>query len=72
MFMILFDNLLKSLFLINSYFSREAEKMAVEDAKKKELVEVINQAESIVHDTESKMSEYADQLPKDEVQFMSN
>ncbi|PAV60664.1 hypothetical protein WR25_14422 [Diploscapter pachys] len=47
---------------------REAEKMAAEDAKKKELVEVINQAESIVHDTESKMSEYADQLPKDEME----
>ncbi|PAV59256.1 hypothetical protein WR25_09899 isoform A [Diploscapter pachys] len=47
---------------------REAEKMAAEDAKKRELVEVINQAESIVHDTESKMNEYADQLPKDEVE----
>lgn len=46
--------------------------MAAEDAKKKELVEVINQAESIVHDTESKMNEYADQLPKEEVQFTSN
>ncbi|KAK6758900.1 hypothetical protein RB195_016247 [Necator americanus] len=45
---------------------REAEKNAAEDAKKKELVEVLNQAESIIHDTESKMTEFADQLPKEE------
>ncbi|CAI4223371.1 unnamed protein product [Auanema sp. JU1783] len=45
---------------------REAEKNAAEDAKKKELVEVLNQAEGIIHDTESKMTEFADQLPKEE------
>uniref|UniRef100_A0A0N4WIR2 Stress-70 protein, mitochondrial n=1 Tax=Haemonchus placei TaxID=6290 RepID=A0A0N4WIR2_HAEPC len=45
---------------------REAEKNAAEDAKKKEMVEVLNQAESIIHDTESKMTEFADQLPKEE------
>lgn len=45
---------------------REAEKNAAEDARRKEMVEVINQAESIIHDTESKMTEFADQLPKDE------
>ncbi|KAK0409569.1 hypothetical protein QR680_004627 [Steinernema hermaphroditum] len=45
---------------------REAEKHAAEDAEKRELVDVINQAESIIHDTDSKMTEYADQLPKDE------
>lgn len=48
---------------------REAEKNAAEDAKKKELVEVLNQAEGIIHDTESKMTEFADQLPKEEVCF---
>ncbi|PIO65840.1 DnaK family protein [Teladorsagia circumcincta] len=45
---------------------REAERNAAEDAKKKEMVEVLNQAESIIHDTESKMTEFADQLPKEE------
>ncbi|CAJ0588443.1 unnamed protein product [Cylicocyclus nassatus] len=45
---------------------REAEKNAAEDAKRKEMVEVLNQAESIIHDTESKMTEFADQLPKEE------
>ncbi|KAK6043229.1 chaperone protein DnaK [Cooperia oncophora] len=45
---------------------REAERNAAEDAKKKEMVEVLNQAESIIHDTESKMAEFADQLPKEE------
>lgn len=47
---------------------RNAEKFAAEDKKKKELVEVINQAESIIHDTESKMEEFKDQLPADECQ----
>lgn len=45
---------------------KEAEKNAAEDAKKKEMVEVLNQADSIIFDTESKMNEFADQLPKDE------
>jgi len=45
---------------------REAEKHATEDAKKKERVEIINQAESIIHDTETKMTEFADQLPQAE------
>ncbi|EYC31691.1 hypothetical protein Y032_0003g1184 [Ancylostoma ceylanicum] len=45
---------------------KEAERNAAEDAKKKEMVEVLNQAESIIHDTESKMTEFADQLPKEE------
>ena len=31
------------------------------------MVEVVNQAEGIIHDTESKMDEYKDQLPADEV-----
>ena len=30
-------------------------------------MEAVNQAENIVHDTESKMEEFKDQLPADEV-----
>merc|ERR1712168_722465 len=39
---------------------------AEEDKKKKEIVEAVNQAEGIIHDTESKMEEYKDQLPSEE------
>jgi len=46
---------------------RDAEKHAAEDAEKKETVEAINQAESVLHDTEQKISEYQDQLNADEV-----
>jgi len=45
---------------------RNAEKHAEEDRRKKEIVESVNSAESIVHDTESKMDEFKDQLPSDE------
>nr|KAG5714247.1 hypothetical protein BaRGS_018464 [Batillaria attramentaria] len=45
---------------------KNAEAHAEEDKRKKELVEVINQADSIIHDTESKMEEYKDQLPQEE------
>ncbi|KAI6189702.1 Heat shock protein 70-F [Aphelenchoides bicaudatus] len=45
---------------------REAERHAAEDAEKKELIEAVNQAESVVHDTQSKLTEYADQLNADE------
>lgn len=31
------------------------------------MVEVVNQAEGIIHDTESKMEEFKNQLPEDEV-----
>lgn len=31
------------------------------------MVEVLNQADSIIHDTESKMDEFKDQLPADDV-----
>ncbi|VDM56063.1 unnamed protein product [Angiostrongylus costaricensis] len=51
---------------------REAERNAAEDAKKKEMVEVLNHAEGIIHDTESKMAEFADQLPKDECDALKN
>merc|ERR1712136_637691 len=45
---------------------KNAEKSAEEDRKKKEIVEAVNQAEGIIHDTESKMEEYKDQLPSEE------
>lgn len=45
---------------------KNAEQYAQQDKVKKERVEAINQAEGIVHDTEAKMEEYKDQLPKEE------
>lgn len=45
---------------------QNAERYAAEDKQKKERVEVVNQAEGIVHDTETKMEEYKDQLPSEE------
>ncbi len=45
---------------------RESEKFAENDKRKKELIEEINKAESIIHDTESKMDEFKSQLPQDE------
>lgn len=46
---------------------RNAEQYAEVDKKRRDLVESVNQAEGIVHDTESKINEYKDQLPSDEV-----
>ncbi|XP_061901319.1 stress-70 protein, mitochondrial [Entelurus aequoreus] len=45
---------------------KNAEKYAEEDRRKKERVEAVNMAEGIVHDTESKMEEFKEQLPADE------
>lgn len=45
---------------------RNAEKHAAEDKKKKDVVECVNQAEGIIHDTETKMEEFKDQLPSEE------
>ncbi|KAJ9596459.1 hypothetical protein L9F63_012498 [Diploptera punctata] len=45
---------------------RNAETYAAQDKVKKERVEAVNQAEGIIHDTESKMDEFKDQLPKEE------
>lgn len=45
---------------------KKAEQYAQEDKVKRERVEVVNQAEGIVHDTETKMEEFKDQLPKEE------
>jgi molecular chaperone DnaK len=46
---------------------RVTEKFSADDKKRCEMVEEVNRVESILHDTESKMEEYKDQLPSDEV-----
>lgn len=45
---------------------KNAEQFAQTDKVKKERVEAINQAEGIVHDTETKMDEFKSQLPQEE------
>ena len=50
---------------------RSAEKFSADDKKRRETVEEVNRVESILHDTESKMEEYKDQLPADEVSSRS-
>ncbi|KAL6118035.1 hspa9 [Pungitius sinensis] len=45
---------------------KNAEKYAEEDRRRKDRVEAVNMAEGIVHDTESKMEEFKEQLPADE------
>merc|ERR1711993_64271 len=49
---------------------REGEKHAAEDLERKERIEAVNQAEGVLHDTESKMEEYKDQLPAEDVTKM--
>merc|ERR1712087_3023 len=49
---------------------REAEANAEADKINRERVEAINQAEGILHDTESKMDEFKDQLPSEDVAKM--
>merc|ERR1712098_351116 len=49
---------------------REAEAHAEQDKGNRERVEAINQAEGILHDTESKMDEFKDQLPSEDVAKM--
>lgn len=46
---------------------REAEKNAAADAERKEKVEVCNQAESVIQDTDSKLTEFKDQVDAKEV-----
>lgn len=46
---------------------KNAELYAQQDKVKKERVEAINQAEGIISDTESRMTEYQSQLPQEEV-----
>lgn len=48
---------------------KRAEEFAQQDKVKRERVDAINQAEGIIHDTESKITEYKDQLPADEVKL---
>merc|ERR1712241_156376 len=47
---------------------REGEKHAAADAEKKERIEAVNQAEGVLHDSESKVEEFKDQLPSEDVQ----
>merc|ERR1712242_528319 len=42
-------------------------KHAQADKEKKERIEAVNQAEGVMHDTESKMEEFKDQLPAEDV-----
>merc|ERR1719381_194896 len=49
---------------------RDAEANAEADKLNRERVEAINQAEGILHDTESKMDEFKDQLPSEDVAKM--
>lgn len=46
---------------------KEAEKYAEADQQRKQIVEAVNVAESIIHDIETKTEEFKDQLPADEV-----
>jgi len=46
---------------------RDAEKFAEEDKKKRDRVDITNNAEGIIFDTEKKLDEYKDQLPAEEV-----
>ena len=47
---------------------REGEKHAAADQEKKERIEAVNQAEGVLHDTESKVEEFKDQLPAEDVE----
>merc|ERR1719150_2268496 len=49
---------------------RDAEAHAADDKLKKDRIEASNQAEGILHDTETKMEEYKDQLDAEEVSKM--
>ncbi|ODN05197.1 Heat shock 70 kDa protein cognate 5 [Orchesella cincta] len=46
---------------------KNAEQFATQDKAKKERVEAVNQAEGVVHDIETKVTEYESQLPTEEV-----
>ena len=45
----------------------EAEQFAESDKQKKDLIEVVNTAESAIYDTQQNMDEYKSQLPPEEV-----
>merc|ERR1712045_101133 len=46
---------------------RDAEAHAEQDKQKRDRIEAVNQAEGILHDTETKIEEYKDQLPAEDV-----
>lgn len=46
---------------------RDGEKYAEEDKKRREMIEERNRADQVIHDIETKLDEYKDQLDKDEV-----
>lgn len=46
---------------------KDAEKYAEEDQKRRELIEERNRADQVIHDIETKLDEYKDQLDADEV-----
>jgi len=47
---------------------QQAEKYAEEDKLRKEMVETVNQAENAIHDIETKVEEFRDQIPKEELE----
>merc|ERR1719290_709227 len=49
---------------------KQAEEHAETDKVNRERIEAINQAEGILHDTESKMEEFKDQLPSEDAAKM--
>merc|ERR1711983_467517 len=51
---------------------REAEANAEADRINRERIEAVNQAEGILHDTESKMEEFKDQLPSEDAAKMKD
>ena len=51
---------------------RDAEAHAEADKMKKDRIEAVNQAEGILHDTETKMDEFKDQLQADEVRIFGD
>jgi len=51
---------------------RDAESHAEADKVLKERIEAVNQAEGILHDTESKMEEFKDQLPAEDATKMKD
>jgi len=51
---------------------KDAEKYAEEDKKRKELIEERNRADQTIHDIESKLNEYKDQLDADEVKTLQD
>merc|ERR1711936_691572 len=51
---------------------RQAEIHAQQDLEKKERIEAVNQAEGVLHDTETKLEEYKDQVPAEDVTKMKD